>query len=476
MAVFDAPITTVVNGQDISRHLRSLDWSISQNFGRQGVTAHLVWTDDFGTSRASLANPASGNMVMPATTAGTPTFSIQPLHTVVMKDMNTDMGGPYTLFSGVITTPKLVTYGPTWNEWQCDAIDCTTYADNILVQGTWLGNTADFIVKQLIALANAQFGATVFTTVNVKPGPVINKYRANYVPLSTALAQVARLASSTTDYAFFFDFNRDTHFFSLTQNAAPVVTFKDNATAAATATTGFISDASFAYEWDGSSLRNDCIVQGGVYQSLRVDNFVGNGSQRAFPLTFNPNADVAPRLTINGVVATVTVETSPTAASIAGTSWVIMPNANGQYFLQTLSAAAPKSGQPIVLRYTLDGPIIARARNAAGQAALGGINHGVWQMGIQDSSLLTVGTALARGNAELQAFQYAQERISFDTVDTWRGHINAGDLITVQTHRVPDSQAAYALGFTKRFLVNQLTYKGTTTQNRQYTVSAIRVS
>jgi hypothetical protein len=475
MTVYDAPITTVVNGVDISRHLRSLDWSITQNFGRQGVTAHLVWTDDFGTSRASKTNPATG-LTQPATTAGTPTFAIKTLQTVVMTDANTDMGGPYTLFSGVITTPKLVTYGPTWNEWQCDAIDATTYADNILVQGTWLGNTADFIVKQLIAFANAQFGATVFTTNNVKPGPVINKYRANYVPLSTALAQVARLASSTSDYAYFIDFARDTHFFSLTQNSAPRVTFADNATGAATATAGWISDQNFAYEWDGASLRNDCIVQGGVYQSLRVDNFVGNGSQRSWPLTFNPNANVAPSLKINGVTATVTVETSPTAASIAGTQWVIMPNAAGQYFLQTLSAAAPGSGQPIVLRYTLDGPIIARARNAAGQATLGGVNNGIWQMGIQDSSLLTVGTAQARGNAELQEFQYPQERISFDTVDTWRGHINAGDIITVATRRVPDSQNSYALGFTKRFLVNQLNYKGTTTQNRKYTISAIRVS
>ena len=213
-----------------------------------------------------------------------------------------------------------------------------------------------------------------------------------------------------------------------------------------------------------------------MYQSLRVDHFVGNGSQRAWPLTFNPNANVAPRLTVNGVSATVTVETSPTAASIAGTAWVIMPNAAGQYFLQTLSAKAPGSGQPIVLSYTLDGPIIARARNRAGQVALGGVNNGIWQMGIQDSSLLTVGTAQARGNAELQEFQYPQERISFDTVDTFRGHINAGDLITVTTHRVPDSQNSYALGFTKNFLVNQLTYKGTTTTNRKYTISAIRVS
>jgi hypothetical protein len=475
MAVFDAPITTVVNNQDISRHLRALDWSISQNFGRQGVTAHLVWTDDFGTSRALKNNPATG-MNMPATVAGTPTFNIQPLHTVVMTDANTDFGGPYKLFTGIITTPKLVTYGPTWNEWQCDAIDCTTYADNILVQGTWLGNTADVIVKQLIAFANAQFGATVFTTANVKPGPVINKYRANYIPLSTALAQVARLASSTQDYAYFFDFSRDCHFFSLTQNSAPVVTFSDNATGAATSTQGWISDTNFAYEWDGSSLRNDCIVQGGVYQSLRVDNWVGNGSQRAYPLTFNPNTNVAPTLKVNGIAATVTVESSPTAAANAGTQWVIMPNHAGQYFLQTLTAKAPGGGQPIVLRYTLDGPVIARARNAAGQVALGGTNNGIWQMGIQDSSLLTVGTAQARGNAELQEFQYAQERITFDTVDTWRGHINAGDLIIVTTHRVPDSQNSYHLGFTKHFLVNQLTYKGTTVQNRQYTVSAIRVS
>jgi hypothetical protein len=213
-----------------------------------------------------------------------------------------------------------------------------------------------------------------------------------------------------------------------------------------------------------------------VYQSLRVDNFVGNGSQRSWPLTFKPNTNVAPNLKVNGVTATVTVETSPTAASQAGTQWVIMPNANNQYFLQTLSAGAPGGGQAIVLRYTLDGPIIARARNAAGQATLGGVNSGIWQMGIQDSSLLTVGTAQARGNAELQEFQYAQERISFDTVDTWRGHINAGDLIICKLGRVPDSQAAYALGMTKHFLVNQLNYKGTTTQNRKYTVSAIRVS
>ena len=217
MTVYAAPITTVVNGVDISRHLRALDWSVNQNFGRQGITAHLVWTDDFGTSRASYTNPATG-LTEPATTAGTPTFSIKPLNTVVMTDANTDMGGPYTLFSGIITTPKLVTYGPTWNEWQCDCIDFTTYADNILVQGTWLGNTADFIVKQLIKFANGQFGATVFTTNNVKPGPVINKYRANWIPLSTALAQVARLASSTQDFAYFIDFARDVHFFSLTQN------------------------------------------------------------------------------------------------------------------------------------------------------------------------------------------------------------------------------------------------------------------
>lgn len=461
----------LVNGVDLSNYLRHDGWNVTQNFGRQGDTANLELYDDFGT------HIVSG--------VATPHFVVKPLQSVVLKTtVTTNLDT--TLFAGRVTTPNFASPSPVANDWILACTDYTNDADNVIVSGDYNGWTADAIIKDLVRQANAQWiarGGSSMTTTSVQPGPVIQRVQINYLTLTSAIVKVARLASQFVDYSWFIDYNRNVHFLTLQGlTGTPVATFTDAIpTGAPNPTLGhFLGDDSYAYLWDGTSLRNSMIVRGTTFQTDFRDVFVGNGSQTSWPLTYHVTSTSTASLTVGGASQTIEVldNLGNTGASASSTDqYIITQNANGQWFLQVNHGfgTIPAPGSAIRLSYTYDAPILARADNALSQTQYTGTNGGVYQGMISDSTLVTLSSAVQRGQVELQAFQWVQERVTFTTIDNWPGHISAGQTFNLISSRTPDSQQGYIMGLNGTFVVVSNQYGGTKGNYRGYQVTGTRV-
>lgn len=70
-------------------------------------------------------------------------------------------------------------------------------------------------------------------------------------------------------------------------------------------------------------------------------------------------------------------------------------------------------------------------------------NNGVFQAAIKDKSILDIGSAQVRANQELNLYSKLQERVTFDTIENWPGHIKAGDTFKLTSLFIPDSQTNY---------------------------------
>lgn len=454
----------LLNAADVSGYFTQDSWQVTQAFGRAGdrLTAYLH--DDFSSGQHYVG---PGDVWSVQSPPFHPNFTLPPLQAIKL----TDSGTGALLFAGVTQTPKLVLPAPKTSDWQLDCLDYTLYTDNVIVNGDFRGQTADSIVRALVAQANIGLG-----TVNVRPAPTITRIQINYIPLSAALTKLARMSSQVTDYGWFIDYNYDLHFFSFKQAAAPTVTMTDNVTGNPTATRAYYAnDSTFGYEWDGGSLRNSCIVRGANYQGARTDTFRADGVTQAWPLTYNIDSTVAPTLTINGTAVKTTTVSLLNVGTAVTTAYQINQNAAGQWFLVS-RVGAPGNGRLLVLSYRYIAPIVTRVDNRTSQTVYGGLNHGVFQMAVTDGSLTSLSSAMARGNAELQAFQWVQERVTFTTLENWPGHVNAGDVITFENARIPNSLNSYNLGISGKFLIVSNTYVGVQGNYRKYTITATRIT
>lgn len=240
----------------------------------------------------------------------------------------------------------------------------------------------------------------------------------------------------------------------------------------------------FAYVWDGGSLRNSCIVRGSNLSNKVTDTFVGNSNTTTWPLSYIVDSSVSnPLLTISGVRVACTVVTQGAQYTTnSSNEWVITQNAIGTWVL-TPARGTPTAhaGQIIKLTYLSTTPIITRQDNKVSQAIYNDSKgNGVYQSYISDPTLTTLSSAAARGQGELQEFQWIQERVQLQTNAHWPGHINAGSTFYLHAARVPNSQANYSLGINPNqnatFLVVQNHISGKQGGWRTYGITATRIS
>ena len=399
-------------------------------------------------------------------------FVPQALQTITL----TDTGTGTTLFGGMVTTPTFKRMGPLQTRWQLDCRDWTYLADNAIVFGDFVGQTADEIAVALIAQV-AWAGLTVGT---IQPAPTIDRVQINYLTLSTAMQTLARLASVSSDYGWFVDYNQAVHFFSQAQTAAPTVTVTDNLAALPTTTTGGYDESGFSYVWDGTTVRSACIVRGGSYTGPRMDTWVGDGGTTQWVLTLPlDTAGTAPLLTVGGVVQGASSFWVPGVSSGTQptTGYQLVQASSGVWSIQSVGiTAAPGAGVVVSITYPFLAPVIVRVDNAAFEAAHAGLpNGGVFEMYVEDSSVLTLGGAQARAQAEVLQYGVIQERVTLKVAAGFLGHISGGDVITFVTSFVPDSGNGYAAGFTDSFLVISVGVTGVAMGYREYGLQAIRV-
>jgi hypothetical protein len=403
--------------------------TITQNFGRQGDTANFPLVDDYQVK-------------------GSPNISIPVMSQVKLVDNTLNK----TLFAGVANNPTLVVQGPTINEWDLQCTDYTFYADNVIVNGTFLGLTVDQIVVRLTQQANC--GITAKTIRNggyVAPGPQLASFVLNYTTLSDAWRKLARLASQSTPYGWYVDENRHLHFYDAHTALSSGVTFTTTPTAVnGSSTQGHISYSNFQYEWDGTSVRNRVLVQGAnqvishgtPLKTTPTDIFAGNGVQTSWPLRYTLNG--TPVLYVRGIRKDVNVVEAGQTGSGA---WQAVQNTIGQWFLITTSGA-PGSGVQLKVWYNYEVPVVAQANDHGSQTLYNGPNRGIFEEYINDTTLTTVPMALARAMRERTEYAFAPERFTFNTTEDWYGWVRSGETFKVTNKYIPDAANNYSYGLT----------------------------
>lgn len=434
-----------VNGTDRSQWADQATWTISQNWSRQGDTATIYLADEHPDSPLSLS------------------YTVSPLATIVLTDTTLNT----TLFSGVVTTPKLTWAGPNLALWELACADWTYLADRAVVVGDYLNQTADAIVKSLTSAA-----ACGITTNNVQAGPTIPRAQFIYDSLSNAWTKITKLASLTATYGWYVDENQDLHFYPLLNAVSSGWTFTDLLTDTGAGYAHY--DTGWDYLWDASSIRNSATVRGASYDAQQSDLFVGNGSQASWPLTYTPNtSNLKPTLTVGGVTKTVGTQDGTGAT----TQWVIVQSASGSWFLTPNTDPVPASSTVISFTYTYQAPVLSRAQDQASITKFHSLpNGGVFGIYIADTSLQSVLTAKSRGQREIHTYSEPQERAEFTTTADFSGHVRAGQLITFKSRFVPDSLNSYNPGINDNFLVLQNRISGSPGLYRTYQITAVRAS
>jgi hypothetical protein len=448
MSLIPAPsltLTVTPPGGTTTNYTTNLAWSglsspsLTQNFGRQGDTATFTLIDDY--------NGLSG-----------PTYNIKPLSQISFFDNIANT----SLFAGVVTNVQMA---PDFNRnvWTLACTDYTFYADNAIVQGTFLGQTIDQIIVSLTQQANCgitalQTGQTNGTTIGyVSPGPLIQSFVLNYSTLAEAWRKLARLASLTTPYGWYVDQNRNLHFYDQTTAQPSGVNFTTTLGYVASSTPNLLEghtmfENSFEYEWDGTSVRNRIMVQGATqivkYGSYRtanpVDMWQTNGVQQSWPLRYTVTG--SPVLQVNGTLQPATLIQA--GGSFTGTGWTVAQNAVGSWFLNGPVGATPGGGQTIKLWYDYQIPIIAQANDINSQITYTGPNQGVFAEYISDSSLTTVPMAQSRAFQQKQEYSFVAERLTFTSSPDWMGFIRAGQTFTFTNSFIPDARTNYSQGLT----------------------------
>lgn len=377
-------------------------------------------------------------------------------------------------------------------------MDFTLRADNIVVVDDFYGISADKILIALVQQAypvstnangNAVAGLYAYSTTApnlvpkgvtgayVQPGPTLGRVQIPYMTLTDAIVKVCRLASQQSDYSWYFDQYRNLHFFSTSQIGAPVCTFTDSAISMSSpgisTTLGTYSPDNFQYVWDAGSVRNSCIVRGSNIGTPKTDTFIGNGLTTQWALSYAIDSSVlAPTLLLSGVK--INCSTLLQGATPSPGAWYVTESAWGAWVL--VAPTPPRTGQTVQLTYTSVNPILTQQDNLVSQQLYADSNGpGKFQTFISDPTLTSLTSATARANGELQQYQWVQERVKFQTSESWPGHVQQGQIIQFISSRTPDSQRNYSLGVNGQFLITQCTINGKQGGYRTYTITAARV-
>jgi hypothetical protein len=483
MAIAAPTYSLLIDGTQYAPYLEQDTWTVSMNYGRQGTTASFQLLDDF-TQSYNVGEPTYG-------------VCIVPLTEIIFQDTSTGA----LIFAGYNTAPNITWYSPGLAEWSLPCVDYTLRSDNIVVIADLFGLTADVMIKTLLEAASAST-ITGDLTANggyLAPGPALGRLQFDYTTLSQAITKIARLSSQQTDFNWYIDNNRQVHFISLAQLPTPTITFSDyqsefgangsNIGVNFGTFRGGYND--FSYVYDGSTIRNSAIVQGSYVTTPRTDWFVGNGVTSAWALSYVINSVISGAATtsstgtattsillyVNGALTNVSSVSQGNTP--VGAGWYYTQNQVGTWIL--VAPSPPTPGTQIEFQYTANQPIITQQDNNASQVYYGD-SHGrlMLQTFVSDTALTSLSAAIQRGQGELQEYQWAQERVTLTTNESWPGHISTGDTFYGHFSRVLDSQNSYSIGLTPAtnaiFLVVQCNIAGQQGNFRQYTITACRVS
>lgn len=451
----------LINGTDYTQYLEQGTWTITQQYTRQGDTATFYLADEFQNEPNT---PPLPNVYVPA--MATVTF--------------TDLGLNQVLFAGLATAPEVQFEGPNRLYWTIQCTDWTYFADHGLITGDFVNFTVDQIVLMLVAQANCGINAAKASSGGfVQPGPVIPRIQFVYSTLSNALVSLISVASTYTSWGWYVDESRNLHFAPLTDVVNTGVTFTYDITKSPGNTLGHYDAENFSYTWDGTQLRNRAVVRGASFSTLQTDTWYGDGVTTQWAISQVPDTSrvSSATLTIAGTKTGVSIQSGTSAT----TPFVIVQNNIGAWFLVVNAGVGsiPTTGQAVVLKYYYTAPIITQVDNIPSEALYSSLpNHGVFATYILDINLKTLASAQQRGQAEVYSFGLPEERVQFQSTETFTGHVRAGQIITWVSDVTPNSSNSGNPGISDTFLIIQNTIASSQHgwYYRTYNITAARTS
>ena len=478
---------------DVSTFCEDTQWSVQQEYGRQGSTATFVLTAPTGYSFAGSKDTAL-------------TLLVKPMSTIALIDTSTGA----LIYAGIIQQPYLVFLSATIIQYWVQCVDFTYMVDSALVSYSPGPLPGDQIVKNLIYNANGGGGTAETSNLGVQPGavssaPTISGFQSNYLQLTDAWDQVGNLVSWQNDYNWQVAASLVDDWETQLEGGASIAdilnvvvnwqTEQDIVNSAVAANGGgplFTDDLSdlvgnvmtadvglidisqmFQYIWDGSSLRNQCVVQGANITKTTTDTWQGDGVTSQFQLTYDLDGSVDATLTIGGEAASVSVVTD--VATATSDYCLVQSTINGTWSLVNGVDGPPGAGQTISLAYTYNVPITVSVPSSASQAQYDNpYNKGVFAVYLSDSTLTTNSMAYQRAAAEVNQYCYVLETFTFTTAEGWPGHVDVGDCITISTQFIPDAYNDWDVGINDQYVVIRNNIQGTQVGRRQYQITAVR--
>lgn len=276
-------------------------------------------------------------------------------------------------------------------------VDYTRILDRFLAHISYENQTDAAIFADLIAQYAASSGVT---GTNVIEGVTIDQIVFNYVQLSQAFRKIADLTSRS----WYIDYNKDVHYFPLTQNPAPF-----NITSASANFKDLVINK------NATQIKNRVYVRGGT----KLSDFTtyeenGDGVKRKFVLPDKPS-DVT--VTVNGVSKTVGIKNVDTS----GFDWYL--NYQEKYIEQDAAGTLLGTGDTLEVTYKYAIPIlVAQEDNASIE------EHGVHEFPIFDKTITTTDSARDRAIAELT--DYASSIVD-GGFKTWETGFRSGQYINI---------------------------------------------
>jgi hypothetical protein len=301
------------------------------------------------------------------------------------------------IFAGYIVTMQksLAEFGVPQAAVKC--VDYTRLLDRRLAHLSYEGETDAAIIEDLVDEYAADAG---ITTTHVLSSATIDQLVFNYVQLSQAFRKIAEL----TQQNWYIDYEKDIHYFPLTENPAPFNITADSA-----------NYEGISIKTDATQIKNRIYLRGGT----RLSDFVtfqskGDGVKRQFVLPDKPSSV---SVTVNGVAKSVGIKNIDTS----GYDYYL--NYQEKYIEQDAGATVLGTGDTLVVTYKYAIPILVAQDHAASIA-----EHGVHEFPIFDKSITTTDAARERAVAELTDFANSQVDGGFQT---WETGFRSGQYINI---------------------------------------------
>lgn len=280
------------------------------------------------------------------------------------------------IFAGFLITRRKYNKRGTLVLYDFTCVDYTYLLDERLVNKSYLGGQTDQAIIQ--DMINNFCQDSGITTMNVQLGVTIDMIAFNYEQPS----KVMRMISDLTGRNWYIDYNKDLHYFPITQNPAPF-----NITDSQTYASGQgywdleLTD-------DQSQLKNRVYVRGGTSLSTTTTaSQKGDGTKKKFNLPDKPHSVV---VTVNGVTKTLGTKN----IDLSGFDYYL--NYDEKYIEQDAGATVLGTSDTLQVSYTYDIPILVAVDNTTSIAS-----QGLHEFLIVDKTITTTLAARARASAEL---------------------------------------------------------------------------